>query len=260
MDLLDDDVPGGVEETVEEAPEAKSRKPKKEKPPKAKKEKKEKPPKEKKTKEPRQKKEKPKKEKAEKAKKPLSAGKAALITALVLLLLIGGASAAVITDVGGVRATVVSALQGGADVAKSEKELELMAKEKELKKQEEDIAVQKKAADSRESALEKKESELGAREALVTKAEQDAANNAASLEQLAEVYSRMEPASAAQILSQIKNIEDVTDILRQMKQNKVADILAAMTPELASKITVQIKTSAGAAPAGSPAPTPATTG
>ena len=249
MDMLEDDN-GAVQEAGEEKPEGKAKKKfGKEKPPKEKKKKEPKPKKEK------RKKEKPKREKADREKKPLSAGKAALITALAFLLLIGGAAGAVILDVGGCRAAVSSLLQGGEDVAKTEKELELMAREKDLAKKEEDVAKREKTANSRESALNKKENELRSREVIVVQSEQEAADEAAALEQLAEVYSRMEPINAAQILSQIKNTADVTDILRQMKQNKVADILAAMTPELASELTVQMKDAQAVVPTSAPATT-----
>lgn len=223
----------------------------------------------KKPKEKKPKKEKPKKppkgrgEKSKKEKKPLSAGQAVIFTALVFLLITGGVVGVVAMDVGGSRAVVASMLQGGSDAAKSQKELELMAKEKELTERENELAGREKTVSSKQTALDKKEKELNARDALLLQSEQDGETSQEALKQLATVYSRMEPASAAEILSQIKNKQDVTDILIQMQQNKVADILSAMTPELASEITLLMKnTGTGASPGttpGTPTPTPAAT-
>lgn len=234
--------------------------------PESKKQAKEKKPKREKVKKPKNEKaEKPKKTKdknPEKVKKPLSPGKAALITAVVFLLLIGGVAGALIMDVGGTRKSVATMLQGGAEAVQSQKELELMAKEKEQAKKEEELASREKTVSSQETALDKREKELDARQELLEKAEQESADSAQSLKQLADVYAKMEPESAAQILSQLKNKQDITDILKQMQQNKVAGILAAMTPQLASEITLLMKQTAPVTATAAPtaAATPVKTG
>jgi flagellar motility protein MotE (MotC chaperone) len=194
-------------------------------------------------------------EKPKKEKKPLTAGKAALATALVFLLLMGGVAGAVVTDVGGTREALATMLQGGTEAAKSEKELELMATEQDQAQKEKELAEREKALNSQQIVLDKKEKELDARDELLLQTEQDAVSSQQSLAQLAEVYSRMEASSAAGILSEIKNKQDITDILMQMKQNKVADILAAMTPELASEITLLMKSTAAVTATATPTTT-----
>ncbi len=224
---------------------------KKERPPKPPREKKEKPPKAQKPP-----KEKPIKEKKAKGeKKPMKAGMAALITALVFLALIGGAAAAVMTDLFGVRKAAAAWLAGGEDVLQSQQALALMSREQELNKREAELAVREKTATAKEKELSNQSIALSAREALLSEKEQQNASSDEALKQLTGMYAKMDAESAAGILSQIKDKQDITDILMGMNASKAAAILEAMEPALASEITLMMKSPA-VAPAGTPTATP----
>lgn len=183
------------------APEKKEKAPKRPRPPKTKKEK-----------------------KGRKEKKPASAGRGALITLLIMLVLLGGVAALVILDAGGAKGMVSDAL--GLTAAADEAYQARM--------DEWQTALQNEAEElkSRTADVQRRESDVVARENTLVQKESDLENKIAEYEEL-----------VAQLQAKNADINDVVKMLSGMSADSAAPVLLAMSDrETMISIFKQLKT------------------
>ena len=98
--------------------------------------------------------------------------------------------------------------------------------------------------DRKAGELAETETELATRESEIAALEASLSEQKASLDSVVAIYEAMEPDKAAAILAVADNMNDNLLIIRNMNQNKLALILAEMTPDQASEILALINAEA----------------
>lgn len=126
-------------------------------------------------------------------------------------------------------------LQAKAEIEKqtaslNKKEAELKTKETALANKEAQLQQREKTVSEKEKQLSQKEQDLVARETELNSKQM-------ALSDMAKLYENMEPKQAAAILSNLNNNGLVVDIIKAMKSDKAAEVLAQMDAKLAAEIT-----------------------
>jgi len=122
------------------------------------------------------------------------------------------------------------------------REEELNTRDKELAEREEEVETGEQQLDRRTAALDRRETALNeqAREldaAIPTHQRQMTDEEIADMLSLSRTFSQMPPETAAEILTEIENLNDVATILYFMVERNAAAILASMEVELAAELT-----------------------
>lgn len=159
------------------------------------------------------------------------------LAVLILILLLAGAAAALYFS---------GMLQSWLNQNAEQTAAQDQAAQMETTKQELDAKQQE--LDARESELNKRESEIKDRESNLDAMEQanmsfreyqDSLNpeDLASIKQVSMIYSKMEAASAAEVIAQMTDRKRAALILYNMSASAAAAVMNAMTPEQAVEIT-----------------------
>jgi len=178
----------------------------------------------------------------------------AAVFSILLILLIAGAGAAVYFDLGGLKGAVVCALQTESPepeetpVPTPDPQAAALSKlKKSLLDKEQALYLKEKDLKAKEEELGAKEEQIARREAAVAEAEsaKSAAENAAAQAQAAliasaKIYEQMDPAKAAAAISGLKSVQQMADILTRMASDKAAKIMEQMKSTLATKILSQM--------------------
>lgn len=177
--------------------------------------------------------------KEKKPKKPMPRPVVALLTVFVMLLLVGGAGAALWFDLGGIaaqaailfpqyRTAMAEVDKLKADHAAAQEKLAaesdaLAAREKKLGQQETDLA-------RREDKLKKDQAALDAR---LAEAKTEEERQQATIS----IYTTMEASVAAGMLDKANTLQEAAAILKLLPTDTVANILAEMDPKKAFELT-----------------------
>ncbi|MBZ4666238.1 hypothetical protein [Mahella sp.] len=114
--------------------------------------------------------------------------------------------------------------------ALNKKDADLKAKETLLANKEAELEKRQKTVDDKEKQLAQKEQELAAKEAELNSRQMAIAD-------MAKMYESMDAKQAAAILSAVDNDGLIIDILKGMKEDKAAAILAQMESKRAAELT-----------------------
>lgn len=179
-----------------------------------------------------------------KPKKPMGAAMGIVITAIVMLLLVGGAGAAVYFNLSGVTPQIVAFLSTlGKDNARAAKVLQtrqqaLDAAEAKLKEDQATLDTASAALAKAQKDLSAKQSAQASAQANATPAPGASASAAASAgTSVADIYTNMDADTAAGILSKASTPQEIADILKQLDAEHAAAILAAMDAKKAYDVT-----------------------
>lgn len=181
----------------------------------------------------------------QKAKKPMGTAMGIVLTAIVMLLLVGGAGAAVYFDLGGVTPQIVAFLSTlGEDNARAAKVLQtrqqaLDAAEAKLKADQATLDTASAALTKAQKELSDKQSAQASAQASVTPAPGSTASAAAASAgtSVVDIYTNMDADVAAAILSKASTSQEIADILKLLDAEHAAAILAAMDAKKAYDVT-----------------------
>lgn len=178
-----------------------------------------------------------------KEKKRMTPLRAALIVAIAFLLILTVLFALVLFNVGNSRVIALSFLQMGEHPYQNQMD-ELTALQETLRAQSVAISEAQQELDARESELSKRERDVASRESATTTRAEDLDakeqllyDTSVELARLVGIYEKLTPATAAKILQEMKDIDEVTRILNEMKPALVSDILTSMDVEFAAKVS-----------------------
>ena len=173
-------------------------------------------------------------------------GKLKIILIIVLVVLIAGFVAEeLIFNYLGVRDVFIDAVIS-LDPDYVDHEQEYLDREAELNSRESDLVRREQAAASRETQNERRTRELGLWEDVLDEREQMSSplwrrimtdQELLDMQSLSRSYSLMAPESAADILVELEEPEDVAAILYFMTERSAAAILAVMEPDFAAELT-----------------------
>lgn len=178
-------------------------------------------------------------------KKKMSGG---AIFSIFLIILLTGFAAMTYFDLGGVKATVATALnlddptsdQVAAAEAKikqiQEKQDELNLQQGNLVNRQQELEKKGKELEGREQALADKEKALIEREAAVIQSEKTAEQVAAELKATVEIFEQMDAKAAAKTIGSLESTDYMAALLLAMKSDKAAGILNQMNSKLSTEI------------------------
>jgi flagellar motility protein MotE (MotC chaperone) len=167
-----------------------------------------------------------------------------------VLLLIAVGTAFYYFDLGGVRNMVISGLRIDQDsyTIIENRRTELSRIEEQIKTEQQNIQAEKTALVQKEEALQQIEEELAEKQQQIDSQESLLSGKESDLTEIIEMYESMEVESAAEIVSNFSNQDDVIRILRNLSKSKASQILAQLDPEEASEITARMLTTASSLP------------
>jgi len=170
---------------------------------------------------------------AAKKKGKLSGG---ALLSIVLLVLVIGVCAAVYLNLAGAKDMVADVL--GLTTIESASEIRAEA-QAEIETQTAEIASEKSALKEREKALDAREKDLSEREAALSDLEAAATEEeqaAKELKAAAEIFAKMDAASAAKAIAGMKSVDEMVKILANMPSEQAALVMDEMDSKLASSI------------------------
>lgn len=161
---------------------------------------------------------------------------------LLALLVIIGAAAAFWFNVGDFKILVVTTLRlSETEFLYLENRSELLAEsEAELQAQQNSLTAEQQAIDKREKDVAVIEADLNTRASQLDELEASLSSQKGDLDKVIGIYEAMEPATAATILAVPEDLEENLIIFKNMNANKLALILAELTPDQAAQILALI--------------------
>lgn len=158
---------------------------------------------------------------------------------LTLLIFLTGISIFLL-NIGGLKTQAVKFLSGlpvigkiinAENIAQNSDERDILNKLKlDLERKESDLINKEKELQDREKELNKKEQEVNAmKQQLDIKVKE--------INDLVKYYEKMNPVNAVKVMDNIKDINLVVQILKNMNQDKATKILENMAPDKAARIT-----------------------
>lgn len=172
-----------------------------------------------------------------------------LIILVLLLFVVIAAGLLVFFNVGGIRDTVMGFLfsskagsnQQSEESLKLQQELKALEDEKNrLKDFENQLNTLKSQLESRQQELEQRELKLQEREKEIDELQQKLSAQFENIKDIAKLYENMEGEQAASILSEMSDNQLVIQILKNMSEEKSAEILGLMDAKKAADLTRQM--------------------
>jgi flagellar motility protein MotE (MotC chaperone) len=190
---------------------------------------------------------KPRKSKSGLNKKPKhKIGAACIVAAIVtpLFLITAAGITLCYFNVGGIGAVAIQAFQANISKEVSGTAGALAQQEAMRKSADEKAAAEQEALDSQKERLLKEQADLEKEKQALADGkteleEQKAAleGRKADIENTAKILAKMDAAKAAEIISGMKNVQEMLRILSRMSVSKAADVIAHMDTALATEIT-----------------------
>lgn len=156
-----------------------------------------------------------------------------VIAFIVIFVVLAAFAACFWFDVGAIRTKTADFLMPGATVSK--REVEYNESIKSIETQQTHILEEKKALDVRESELDAREAAVAAKEAElnlisenVTEKQTEFENKERSVRDVAKIYEDMDADVAAKILMRYDDKNEVAQIVKNLSDEKAADILSEM--------------------------------
>ena len=121
----------------------------------------------------------------------------------------------------------------------NDRKLELDTREGELKENEKELDLRNERLDARSEQLDKREEQINLSQSRSVPAylREMTEEELADIMSVSTSYSRMDPGTAAGILVELRDPNDVATILYYMSERNAAAILSVMEPEFAARIT-----------------------
>lgn len=143
----------------------------------------------------------------------------------------------------------------------AEKELlERLAKRRqELEQREQDLQTRENLLKAADKKLETRIQELKNLEGNAPKPEQTPEQTQAGLKNLVIMYEAMKPKDAARVFDKL-SMQVLIPVVQAMNPRKMSEVLAAMSPDVAGRLTVELAARSLNAPAQAPAPSAAPAG
>jgi len=161
---------------------------------------------------------------------------------LVFILVLGAFAAAFWFDLGDIRTMMVTTLRLSEIEFRylETRHSELAVTEADLMKTSQKLTADQMALEVRSKDLEQNEAALTTRASELENLAASLSEKKASLMNVVAIYEAMEPATAAAILTVPADLEENLLIIKNLNKNKLALILAEMTPEQAAAVLAMV--------------------
>lgn len=176
----------------------------------------------------------------------LSPLRSALIVTVFFLLALCIVATFLFFDFGGSRQLALRFLQVGEHPYQNQMNA-LLDLQEQIRQEKLELTTWQEQVAAREKDVQKTERSLAARESAVAQREEQMQEQQTSLDtgntelaKLVAIYEKLDASTAAKILEEMKDIDEVTRILSRMKDAAVADILTAMSQEFAARVSLQL--------------------